>query len=567
MTSSLLAPLERSIARVRRRLFGDRWLHAAGLGTTAGLGAGLAWFLAEPWVLESPPEQFRWIVLGTTTGLGWLAGTAWSIATRPSRETAALELDRRFTLHERVTTALGLPVQDRETPAGRALLADAVEKVASLPVAEQFPIRPRRSLSGIPLLASAIAAAFAFYHPNTTGAGTNSNGTPGQNPVASTKLPTDAKKLPTDKFTKLAKPDQLDRKKSQELLQLEEELNKTMEKWKQNEPKDEQQAKEKVAELTALEDKVAKFKELEYQKLKQLENQLEQLNQLSKREEFEDGPAKELNDALSKGNLRRAQEELDELKKKVKEQKLESKDLAKLDNQMKEMAKQLKQNASQKEKIDQLKKKIDQAKKEGKDAEALERELDQLQAEMKQAGEQMEKLAQKMEKIRQMAQNGEMEKLAEELAQLGDQMKGIEGEIQDLDDTDDYLQKLREELKKACKQCEGKKKKNGSPEPNDDAKWTPEGQIGMGKRSEDKDAKTNSKDERIRGLFDKSGQKRYAGAIKGPAFTKKSTVELGQQIQQAAQEAPRAIDTQQVPKEAQAGVKEYFEKIGGTEKK
>ncbi len=566
MTPTIPAPLDRCIARARRRLFGDRWLHAVGLGVSAGLGTGLLWFLAEPWLFSTPVDGVRWIVAGAATGLGALAGTVWSFATRPSKAVAALELDRRFALHERVTTAVGLRSEERESPAGQALLADAAAQVATLRVAEKFPIRPRRSLGGVPVLAASLAAAFAFYHPDTSGAAPTTEGPAGRNPLAATKLPADAAKLPTEKFTKMVKPDQLDRKKSNELLKLEEELDKTMEKWRKDDAKDEQQAREKVAELTALEDKIAKFKEQEYQRFKQLEEQLQQLDKLNKEKEFEDGPAKEFNDALAKGNLKKAAEELDELKKKVKEKKFEPKDLAKLDNQMKEMKKQLTANKEKKEKLDQLRKKIDQAKKDGKDAEALERELAQAEAEMKQAGEQMEKMAQQMEKIRQMAQNGEMEKLAEELAQLGDQMKGIEGEIQDLEDADDYLQKLRDELKKACKQCEGKKG-NGSPEPKDDAEWTPEGQVGMGKRKEDKDAKTNSKDERIRGLFDKTGQKRYAGAIKGPAFTKKSTVELGQQIQQAAQEAPRAIDAQQVPKEAQAGVKEYFEKIGGTEKK
>jgi hypothetical protein len=567
MTAPPIATVERSIARARRRLLGDRLLHAAGLGVTAGLGVGLGWFLAEPWLLAAPPEGLRWIVAGSAAGLGLLVGAAWSFATRPTREAAALELDRRFDLRERVTTAVGLRPEDRETPAGQALLADATAKVAALRVGEKFPIRPRRTLGGIPVLAAALTAAVFLYHPDTTGA-TNGGDSPlARNALASTQLPADAKKLPTQSFTKLAVPDQLDRKKSNELLKLEEELDKTMEKWRKNEPNDERQAHEKVAELTAMEDKIKKFKETEYQKLKQMEQQLQQLDKLSQEKEFEDGPAKEFNDALAKGNLKKAQDELDELKKKVKEKKLEPKDLAKLDNQMKEMKKQLSQNKEKTEKIDQIKKKIDQAKKDGKDAEALERELAQAEAEMKQAGEQMEKLAQKMEKIRQMAQNGEMEKLAEELAQLGDQMKGIEGEIQDLEDADDYLQKLRDELKKACKKCEGMKKGDGTPEPKEDAEWSPEGQIGMGKRKEDKDAKTNSKDERIRGLFDKTGQKRYAGAIKGPSFTKKSTVELGQQIQQAAQDAPRAIDNQQVPKEAQSGVKEYFEKIGGTEKK
>ncbi len=567
MTPKLLATIDCYIGKARRRLFGDSLLHSVGLGLSLGLAVGLAWFLAEPWILSAPPEGLRWIVVGAAAGLGMLAGLVWSLATRPTREAAALELDRRFDLRERVTTAVCLRPEDRDTPAGQALLADASAKVATIRVAEKFPIRPRWSLGGVPALAAAIAAAFFFYQPDTSSASNGDEAAAKAKALAATKLPADAKKLPTEKFTKQAVPDQLDRKKSNELLKLEEELNLTMEKWKQNEPKDEQQAREKVAELTALEDKMKKFKEMEYQKLKQMEQQLQQLDKLSKEKEFEDGPAKEFNDALSKGNLKKAQEEVEELRKKVKENKVDAKDLAKLENQMKEMKKQLGENKEAKEKMDQLKKKIDQAKKDGKDAEALERELDQMKAEMKQANEQMEKLAQKMEKIRQMAQNGEMEKLAEELAQMGDQMKGIEGEIQDLDDADEYLQKLRDELKKACKQCQGDKKGKNGLEPKDDAEWTPNGVEGMGKRKEDKDAKTNAKDERIRGLFEKNGQKRYAGAIKGPSFTKKSTVELGQQIQQAAQEAPKAIDNQQVPKEAQAGVKEYFEKIGGTEKK
>lgn len=567
MTPNLLVSLDRFIGKARRRLLGDQLLHSVGVGVSAGLALGLAWFLAEPWLLTAPPDGLRWIVVGAAAGLGLLSGIVWSVALRPTREAAALELDRRFDLRERVTTALGLRPNERETSAGQALLADVSAKVADIRVAEKFPIRPRWSLGSVPALAGLIALAFFFYQPDTSSASNGSDPASAKKTLAATKLPGDPLKLPTQPFTKLAVPDQLDRKKSNELLRLEEELNQAMEKWRQNEPKNEQQAQDKVAELTALEEKLKKFKEMEYQKLKQMEQQLQQLDRLSKEKDFEDGPAKDFQDALSKGNLKKAEQELDELRKKAKEQKLEPKDLTKLDKQMKEMAKQLRENKEQKEKAEQLKKKIDQAKKDGKDAEALERELDRMQAEMKQAGEQVEKMAQKMEKIRQMAQNGEMEQLAEELAQLGDQMKGIEGEIQDLEDSDDYLQKLRDELKKACEQCKGEGKKTNELKQNDDSEWSTVGNPGMGRRKEDKDAKTNAKDERIRGLFDKTGQKRYAGAIKGPAFTKKSTVELGQQIQQAAQDAPRAIDNQQVPKEAQAGVKEYFEKIGGTEKK
>lgn len=567
MTPTIEATLNRSINRARFRMLSDRMLHAVGIGVSIGLAIGLLWLLLEPWILGETPAGLRWIVLASGTTLGLMTGIVWTVATRPSRDLVALELDQRFGLRERVTTALGLQATERQTPVGQALLADASTQLAKVRVAEKFPIRPRPSLSAVPILAAAIAAVVAFYHPELSSRAEDRDAATNSKSFATTKVPADAKKLPMQPFTKQAIPNQLERKKSPELLKLEEELDRTMEKWKQNDAKNEQQAREKVAELTALEDKINKFKETEFQKLKQIEQQLQQLDKLSKEKDFEDGPAKEFNNSLAKGDLKKAQEELDELKKKVKEKKLDPKDLSKLDQQMKEMKKQLQENKDQKAKMDQLKKKIDQAKKDGKDAEALEKELEQMQAEMRQANEQMEKLAEKMERIRQMAQNGEMEKLAEELAQLGDQMKGIEGEIQDLDDADDYLQKLRDELKKACKQCQGGDKTNKGLEPKDDSEWTPNGQIGAGKRKEDKDGKTNSQEERIRGLFDKSGQKRYAGAIKGPAFTKKSTVELDQQIQQAAQDAPKAMDSQQVPKDAQAGVKEYFEKIGGTEKK
>ncbi len=567
MTPTLLASLDRFIGRARRRLFGDALLHAVGVGLTAGLAVGLIWLLAEPWLLAVPPEWLRWAVGGSAVGLGLVAGVAWAVAGRPSREAAALEVDRRFDLRERVTTALGLRPEERDTAAGQALLADASAKVASVRVGEKFPIRPRWSLGSVPAVAALIAAVVFFYHPDTSSASNDGSTADAKKKVPATKLPGDAAKLPTQPFTKQVVPDELDRKKSEDLKKLEEELNAAMEKWRQNEPKDEQQAREKVTELTGLEEKLKKFKEGEYQKLKQMEQQLQQLDRLSKEKEFEDGPAKELNEQLAKGNLKKAQEEVDELRKKAKEKKLDAKDLTKLDDQLKEMAKQLRNDKERKEKAEALQKKLDQAKKDGKDAEALERELEQMKAEMKQSAEMMEKLAQKMEKLREMAEKGDLEQMTEELKELGDQMKGIEQEVQDLEDADDYLQKLRDELKKACKQCKGEGDGKKPLEPKDDAEWSPKGQEGMGKRKEDKTGNTTSKDERIRGLFDKAGQKRYAGAVKGPAFTKKSTVELGQQIQQAVQEAPQAMDSQQVPKEAQAGVKEYFEKIGGTQKK
>jgi hypothetical protein len=447
MNVNLEASVDRSIRSAQRRLLSDRFLYSLGVGLTLALTVGLGWFLLEPWVFITPPVNLRWIVLGVAIGLGLVAATLWTVLTRPSRAQAALELDKRFDLRERVTTALGLREEDRSTAAGQAVLADASSKVATLRVAEKFPLKPTWHHGAIPALAGAIALAFFFYHPDTSSA-SSENPALAAKKKPDTKLPADPKKLPTQPFTKQAVPDQLDRKKSKELEQLEEELNATMEKWKQNEPKNDQEARDKVAELTALEEKVKKHKEMEYQKLKQMEQQLKQLDRMNK-DEFPDGPLEDFKKELGKGDLKKADEKLDELIKKAKDKKLSTDDLKNLAKQAGKMKEQVQQDKEKREAKDKLQKKIDDAKKEGKDAEALERELAKLEEDLKKSSELTEEMAKKMEKIQKMANEGKMDELAEELAQLGDQLKNIEGEIQDLEDVDEYLQKLRAELKEA----------------------------------------------------------------------------------------------------------------------
>ena len=101
---------------------------------------------------------------------------------------------------------------------------------------------------------------------------------------------------------------------------------------------------------------------------------------------------------------------------------------------------------------------------------------------------------------------------------------------------------------------------------SDGAEWTNKGRIGAGARDENKEAKTSSQEERVRGLFDPKGKKSYGGSTRGPAFTKKSATEMGQDIQTAVQEASRGLDAQNVPRDAKNAVREYMEKIGGTKK-
>jgi uncharacterized coiled-coil DUF342 family protein len=561
---SLQTAVDRSVRSARRRLVAQRLTNGLVLAWVASLAAGLGWFLAEPWLVEFPPAWLRWAVVGGLAGLGTVAAVTWAVLTAPTREQTALEVDTRFDLRERVTTALTLGAADADTPAGRAVLTDATAKVAGLRVADKFPVRPRWQAALVPVFAGALALAVVFYHPDTAGASSgDADAEAKKTAAAANAAAADPKKQPVTPFIK-PKPPELERKdKSEELKQLEEELNKLMEKWQKEPAETPEKKREKVTELTQMEDKIKKFNQDKFEKLTQLEKQLQQLDKLNRDKEFQEGPAKELNDALSKGDLKKAEEQVDQLKKKAKENKLDKDDLAKLDRQMEKMKQETEKLAREKEKEQKLRDLIDKAKKEGRNAESLERELDKLKQEMKQSGEAMEKMAEQMQKVQDAIKKGDMNELAEELDKLGGEMKKMEGDLEDLEDAQEYLQKLKDEMKKACKacgECEGDMKDAGRKD------FSGGRGVASGEREIDRTAKTGSQEERIRGLFDPRGKKSFGGTTKGQAYTKRSEVEFGKEVQQAAQEAPQAVETQRLPRDAQESVKEYFEKLGNTKK-
>ena len=60
---------------------------------------------------------------------------------------AAIEIDRRFDLRERVASSLSLSEAERDTDAGQALVKDAVRAASRIDVGDKFRVRfsrPRR---------------------------------------------------------------------------------------------------------------------------------------------------------------------------------------------------------------------------------------------------------------------------------------------------------------------------------------------------------------------------------------------------------------------------------------
>lgn len=161
--SAILTPIQRSVRVARRRLVLHAALNRVALAWVLALVTGLGWFLAEPWLIDSPPVWQRWAVLGGLAAVATAIAIAWTVRTAPSRHHTALEIDTRFGLRERVTTALGLVGRDVDTPAGQAVLADAAAKVEKLPVRTKFPVTLRWHAALVPALAGCMALTAFFY--------------------------------------------------------------------------------------------------------------------------------------------------------------------------------------------------------------------------------------------------------------------------------------------------------------------------------------------------------------------------------------------------------------------
>ena len=569
---SLLAPIERSVRSARRRLFLQLLLKRLPFAWSVALVLGLAWVVGEPAMGDS--AGYRWPVLGALVGVATVAAVWSARRSTPSVTNAALEVDSRFELRERLTTAVGLTEAERTTPAGVAVLADALAKVTPLAVKERFPVRLTWPSAAVPALAGLIALATVYPLNFLSEAAADDAIAAKKADAAATVTPDPKAAVP---FTQRNKPAELAVRtdKSKELQELEEQINELIKKYDTDAKRETpEKLKEKITEMTSLEQKVKKFNEEKRDRLEKLEQQLQQLDRLNKDQEFQDGPAKKLNEAMQKGDLGKAKEEIDQLKKKLQDGKLSEEDKQLLAKQFDKMKEQLQRNDAAKQREEKLQQMLDKAKKEGReqDAESLERELKQAKEDGQQSKEAGKELAEKLQKAKDALDKGDNEEAAKQLEQAAKSLEMTEADLKDLEDAESYLQRLKDDKKAACKKCDCDGDGDGDCDGDGDGKGKGKGKgkskknnggIGQGEREENKDAKTANEDQRLKGIFDPRGKKTYGGSTKGPAFKTATTGELGPAIQSAAQEAPAAADSQRLPRDAKQTVKEYFESLGG----
>jgi hypothetical protein len=381
--------------------------------------------------MASPPTSLRWVIAGSLFGVGTFAAMVVAFFRAPSRLAAALSLDSEFGLKERVTTSLTLAPEQQGTAVGQALLADVNQRVDGLDVGARFPVRMTWNAAVLPICVALLAVVALFYQPSQSKATANI-------PDDRTQPPPNASEI-SQKMRELQKkvPERKEvvKEKSEELKQLESELEKIA-----NRPHEtKEQIRERVKEMTALEDTMKGREKEMAEKARALQQQLSRLDKMGNKDG--EGPAKDLEKALSEGKLDKAKEELERLSKRLQANQMTKQEKELLKKQLKDLQNKLERLAKQKDKEEALR----QA---NLDPETLKRELNQLKKDSeKMKG--LQDLANQLAKCEKSLKEGDMDQAAQSLDKAGAMAKQMQMDEEDLQDLRDQLTRLTD-AKDSC---------------------------------------------------------------------------------------------------------------------
>ncbi|QDV88677.1 hypothetical protein [Planctomycetes bacterium TBK1r] len=496
-----------------------------------------------------------------TWNLAWIVGSivvavagalVYALATAPSRDRVALEVDKRFGLSERLSSSLSMSAADRESEFGLAVISDADRRADKIKIAEKFGYQPSR-LGWLPLAITPILVlVLILVDPATPVAPDGSNeidpAVAAQVKRASLQL---KKRIAQQKRNAEAKGLQ----DAKDLFEkLEKDLNQITEKKNID-------RKEAMIALNDLK--------------KQLEERREQLGSgdqmrkaMAQMNSLQAGPANEAAQSIAKGDFGKAEQVMRKLAQKMKDGTLSDKEKEQLQKQVQQLKDQLeKAIAEQKRKQAELKEKIEQAKREGRseDAAKMQQQLNEMQQQSKQQSQQMQQMADKLGQAAQAMQNGDSKQAANALDAMADQLGDMQqemSELQDLEDAMNDLSQSKEQMRcsscggAGCQQCQGMGMGMGEGDKPGDGLG--EG-AGQGDRPEE-EGDTNTYETQVRGQV-KKGKAVISGFADGPNRKGISREDVKRAIESSFSEESDPLENQQLPRTEREHAMDYFNKL------
>ncbi len=430
--------LDRQVRRAQGRLVLQRFVGAAGWCCFAALVVALAGIIAgRIWPLGISP----WMWLSGAIGLGLLTAAGFCLARWHSPLEAAIEIDHRFELKERLSSTLAMRPDELRTEVGRALAEDAAGRVARLDVPDRFRVRFGRQI-WFPLLPAVLAGVVVWQFD---AAGTEN--TAEATPEAITADP------------QVRQASRMLRKRMGQGRLLAEEKG----------------LEEVEALLTMLEEETAKLSKADVDrkqglvKLKNLARQIQQKREeaggaeklkeyLNRLRSPKKGPADDLAKAIRQGDFNRAVESLNKLKEKLEKSGLDDEQRKKLAEQLQQLREQLEKMAqAQETAAEDLQQQIDQLKEQGQSeaASALEQQLAKLRDQLPQ-NDQLSDLAEQLGQCAECLAGGSPEEAAAAMDRLTSGMQDLQAQLEELDLLDGAMAELAQGRNQmTCGQCDG----------------------------------------------------------------------------------------------------------------
>ena len=541
--------LDKPIGRVWRRMRLQRFLTSTVWCLAGGLALATVVLGVEK-LGQMPVPGETWLPFAIAGGLSLVVAGLIAGLTGPDRTDAAVALDRAFGLNERLSTALTLPEELRQTSAGRALISDAIRHVADLDVADRFGLSiPRRAW--VPIVPALLAGVILLV-PELSKRASGS--------AKASATPQQEKQLVTKQSSTLGKKmaeqrKQMDKQKFAEAERLLAEVEKIANDMAKAPPAEKDKAMMALNKLTeALKDRQKQLGSPE-----QVNRQLQQLKDMSS-----SGPADDFQKALSKGDFEKAAKELNQIKEKLANGKMTEKDKEALKQQIGEMSQQLQKLAN----LEQRKKQLEEAQKNGGlSKEQFEKEMAKLNDQAKNL-EKLQKMAAQLAKAHDEMAKGDTKKAAEALGMSEQQLNKMAQELQELQSLEGAMADLQDA--KNGMNGEGGNESNQFGEgfnrlgQNGNRRNQGDGQgnrgIGDGARAEAPDNvntyKTNSKNQYTKGAAIVEGTAPPNTQMKGL-----STITIQGEVETNSGSAADALTNQKVPKSVEKHIRGYFDQI------
>jgi hypothetical protein len=550
--------IRKQVDRARRRLWIELFLSRLVTCLFVALLVATAAVAVPKFVaIEGLPASWAAWWLGGSVAAGTIVALAWTTVRGRSEFDAAVEIDRRFDLKERIASSLSLPPEAIDTPAGRALVEDAERAVRRLDIDDRFRLKLGRG-AWLPVAPAIVALAIVGLFDNQQ-AKSSVTAVAALNPQAIENSTQAARK----KLADLAKkPVKTGLKDAQALLL---EMEKELAKLAQQKNVDRKQA-------------MVKFNNL----AKQLAERREKLGgneelkkQLAGMKDLGRGPADKMAEAMKSGDWDQAQQELKKLAEQLKTGKLSESDKKQLAEQLKKIQDQLQAAADRRQQaIDDLKQKIAEQKQKGNLAEAgeLQQKLDKMTRQQKQANK-LQQMAQQMAQAQQALEKGDQKAASEAMAQMAQQMEQMQQELEQNSAEAEMLDMAMEQLEAsknamACEKCDGEgcsecqggglneqMAKQGRY--SDFAKGAARGAAG---RREEERTDTAFRDSRVK-QNPRRGAAVITGEAEGPTIRGDVRDAVREDLEAAESEDADALVIEQLPRTQRENAEDYFNRL------